>query len=60
MALFRKQGMNPIAAPTDFESLSAESWTPSAFYPSAGGLRRAELAVHEYLGLAWAKVRGKI
>lgn len=60
MALFRKQGMNPIAAPTDFESLSSESWRPSAFYPNAGGLRKAELAVHEYLGLAWAKVRGKI
>jgi uncharacterized SAM-binding protein YcdF (DUF218 family) len=60
MRLFRKQGMNPIAAPTDFESLSSESWVPSTLYPSAGGLRKAELAVHEYLGLAWAKVRGKI
>jgi len=60
MALFRKLGMNPIAAPTDFQSLSAESWGPSALYPSAGGLRKAELAVHEYLGLAWAKLRGKI
>ena len=60
MRLFRKQGMNPIAAPTDFESLSSESWVPSTLYPSAGGLRKAELAVHEYLGLAWAKLRGKI
>lgn len=60
MGLFRKLGMNPIAAPTDFQSLSPESWVPSAFYPSAGGLRKAELAVHEYLGLAWAKLRGKI
>ncbi len=60
MALFRKQGMNPIAAPTDFESLSAENWRPSQLYPSAGGLRKAELAVHEYVGLLWAKLRGKI
>jgi uncharacterized SAM-binding protein YcdF (DUF218 family) len=60
MALFRKLGMNPIAAPTDFESLSAESWGPSALYPSAGGLRKAELAVHEYLGLTWSKLRGRI
>jgi uncharacterized SAM-binding protein YcdF (DUF218 family) len=60
VALFRKAGMNPIAAPTDFESLSAESWRPSALYPSAGGLRKAELAIHEYLGLAWSKLRGKI
>jgi len=60
MALFKKLGMNPIAAPTDFASLSAESWQPSAVYPSAGGLRRAELAVHEYMGLAWAKLRGKL
>jgi uncharacterized SAM-binding protein YcdF (DUF218 family) len=60
IALFRKAGMNPIAAPTDFEAASAESWRPSAFYPSAGGLRKAELAIHEYLGLAWSKLRGKI
>lgn len=60
LALFRKLGMNPIAAPTDFESLSADSWAPSALYPSAGGLRKAELAVHEYMGLVWAKLRGKI
>jgi uncharacterized SAM-binding protein YcdF (DUF218 family) len=60
IALFQKAGMNPIAAPTDFESLSAESWRPSALYPSAGGLRKAELAVHEYVGLVWSKLRGKI
>lgn len=60
IALFRKAGMNPIPAPTDFESIRAENWRPAAFYPSAGGLRKAELAVHEYLGLAWSKIRGKI
>jgi uncharacterized SAM-binding protein YcdF (DUF218 family) len=60
IALFRKAGMNPIAAPSDFEASSAENWRPSVFYPSAGGLRGAELAIHEYLGLAWSKLRGKI
>ena len=60
IALFRKAGMNPIAAPTDFGSSSSENWRPSVFYPSAGGLHRAELAMHEYLGLAWSKLRGKI
>ena len=33
---------------------------PADFFPSAGGLRRAEAAAYEYLGLAWAKVRGRI
>jgi uncharacterized SAM-binding protein YcdF (DUF218 family) len=60
IALFKKAGMNPIASPTDFEGSSVENWRPSALYPSAGGLRKAELAVHEYLGLAWSKLRGKI
>jgi len=34
--------------------------TPGRFYPSAGGLRKTERAFYEYLGLAWAKLRGLI
>jgi uncharacterized SAM-binding protein YcdF (DUF218 family) len=60
MALFTKQGMQPIAAPTDFSSLSSETLRPSLFYPNAGELRKIELAMHEYLGLVWGKLRGKL
>ncbi len=58
MALFEKRGMRPIPAPTEY--LAAESRGPAMFFPSADGLERAERAFHEYLGLAWAKLRGQI
>lgn len=62
MGLFRKLGMNPIAAPTDFSTSGneTESLRPSLFYPRTGELRKAELAIHEYMGLAWGKLRGKL
>src|SRR5207253_2584324 len=60
LALFRKAGTNPIPAPTHFLTQGDRSLAPSDFFPSSGGLRRAEAATYEYLGLAWAKVRGKI
>lgn len=58
-ALFTKLGMNPIAAPTDYDS-SSQSLRLSDFYPSVGELHKADLALHEYFGLVWAKIRGKI
>jgi uncharacterized SAM-binding protein YcdF (DUF218 family) len=60
LALFRKAGTNPLPAPTHFLTQQNRGLSPSEFFPSAGGLRRAEAATYEYLGLAWAKVRGKI
>ena len=60
MALFEKIGMNPIAAPTDFSYSATETLRPSLFYPSTRELRKAELAIHEYLGIAWGKLRGKL
>lgn len=60
LALFRKAGTNPLPAPTHFLTQSDRGISPSNFFPSAGGLRCAEAVTYEYLGLAWAKVRGKI
>ena len=60
VALFRKAGTNPLPAPTHFLTQSNREFAPGDFFPNAGGLRRAETAAYEYLGLAWAKVRGKI
>jgi uncharacterized SAM-binding protein YcdF (DUF218 family) len=60
LALFRKAGTNPIPAPTHFLTQKDRGFAPSNFFPNAGSLRRAEAAAYEYLGLAWAKVRGKI
>jgi uncharacterized SAM-binding protein YcdF (DUF218 family) len=60
LALFRKAGTNPLPAPTHFLTQRNRGAAPSDFFPGTGGLRLAEAAAYEYLGLAWAKVRGKI
>jgi uncharacterized SAM-binding protein YcdF (DUF218 family) len=60
LALFRKAGTNPLPAPTHFLTQKDRGLAPSELFPGSSGLRRAEAATYEYLGLAWAKVRGKI
>jgi uncharacterized SAM-binding protein YcdF (DUF218 family) len=60
MALFKKLGMHPIPAPTDHLVKECQKISPGMFYPSANGLCKAERAFYEYLGLAWAKLRGAI
>jgi uncharacterized SAM-binding protein YcdF (DUF218 family) len=60
MALFRKRGLEPIPAPVDFRVRDAQGPDPGRFFPSAASLGRVETAMHEYLGLAWARLRGAI
>lgn len=58
VALFRKQGLEPIAAPTDHQVKASGVLTPGSFFPGAGNLLKARLAVYEYLGLVWGRLRG--
>ncbi len=61
MALFRKHDMKPIPAPTDYMVMESEGGlTPGVFFPNAGALEKAGTAIHEYLGMMWAKVRGQV
>jgi|YelNatPaOPRAMG01_1025707.scaffolds.fasta_scaffold41982_3 uncharacterized SAM-binding protein YcdF (DUF218 family) len=60
MDLFRKLGMQPIAAPTDYLAKLNRSLTPDDIFPSYYGLYEAERTVYEYLGIAWEKLRGQI
>jgi len=61
MALFRKYGMEPIPAPTDYMVKEREGGlTPGVFFPSAGSLEKAGRAIHEYLGMMWGKIRGQM
>ncbi len=60
MAVFRKGGMNPIAAPADFLVLRAKSQFPRKILPSPAHLQNSERAVYEYLGLVWYRLTGKI
>jgi len=56
MALFKKEGTNPIAAPY----LDGENKIDFFSIPSAGALLTSQIALHEYVGLLWAKLRGQI
>jgi len=60
MALFRKCGTHPIADPVSFRTSPSQTMTSDQVFPAAGDLYSSERAVYEYLGLAWAKIRGKI
>jgi len=60
MKLFAKQGLIPIPAPAGHWKPFQDVWAPENLFPSASGLRLAELAYHEYLGIAWAWIRGQI
>jgi uncharacterized SAM-binding protein YcdF (DUF218 family) len=60
MKLFVKQGLAPIPAPAGPWKPAKEFWSPENLFPTASGLRLAELAYHEYMGLTWAWIRGQI
>ena len=59
MALCRKQGLNPIAAPADFSG-GADTFLVTDLIPHASGFVRADQALHEWIGLGWSGLRGKI
>ena len=60
MALFRRQGLQPIPAPADFRAPKTQSSDPASFFPGVGSLGQTHIALHEYMGLAWAWLRGTI
>jgi uncharacterized SAM-binding protein YcdF (DUF218 family) len=56
---FRKQGIGATAAPCGH--LATEfRWEPDAFVPSPRAAGELVAALHEWLGIAWYRVRGRI
>lgn len=60
MALFRKLGMAQLPAPTGHLIKNAPSIIQGIFCPDSTYLYRSKLAIHEYLGIVWSKLRGQI
>jgi uncharacterized SAM-binding protein YcdF (DUF218 family) len=60
MALFQSKGMNPIPAPTGYQVKKIQKISPSMYFPSSKAIDKMERLVYEYLGTAWAKLRGQI
>lgn len=56
MLLCKNQGLNPIAAPTDFTQFWQDERWEKRFIPNAHNLVYLSIALHELLGLAWGKV----
>lgn len=59
MKLFAKYNLFPIPSPIGHWRVP-EGFPLWYWLPGASGLRLAELATHEYLGLAWAWLQGQI
>jgi len=59
LAAFRHEGLDPIPAPTAHRATPRHFDLPTDFAPSADDLRTTEAAWHEFLGRAWAWVRGR-
>jgi len=60
MILFKRLGMHPIPAPTEYQVKKRWGISPKRFYPAADGLMKAERAFYEYIGLTWTKMKGII
>jgi uncharacterized SAM-binding protein YcdF (DUF218 family) len=55
MRIFKNAGMRPLAAPTQYLSKRPHSLIYSL--PSGANLMRSDMAIHEYLGMAWSWIR---
>jgi len=55
MESFQKMGANPIAAPADFKI--KESYDILDFFPNAENLRNSDIALHEYFGILWYRLK---
>jgi uncharacterized SAM-binding protein YcdF (DUF218 family) len=60
MALFGRMGMRCLAGPTHFLTRDQQGFNPDRLFPNSGAIRRAEALFHEYVGMAWSRLRNKI
>ncbi len=56
MMLFKSLGLNPIAAPTNFYKNEYDFFK----LPTVENFKISQIAMHEYIGILWAKLRGWI
>ena len=58
MAVLQTQGLEPIPVPTDYQG--PKDWRDAELRPSPQSLFAADLAVHEYIGMVWYRMKGVI
>lgn len=57
VAIFKKEGMHPLPAPTNHLATKPLSYFE---LPSGEGLKKSEVAFHEFLGTIWYSIKGYI
>jgi len=61
VALFRKAGIEVVPCPADYASRGNDDFRFNDYFVcDLTGLERSTKATYEFLGLAWAKIRGRI
>jgi uncharacterized SAM-binding protein YcdF (DUF218 family) len=60
LALFRGRGLDPIPSPAQHIALGNPALGPADFLPHAGSLGRSAIALHEYIGRLWSRLRGRL
>lgn len=58
MAAFERMGLNAVPAPTDHQL--SKDWRRAEALPSPASLVVSDLAAHEYVGMLWYRLRGRI
>jgi uncharacterized SAM-binding protein YcdF (DUF218 family) len=56
MALCKKQGLHPVAAPTDYRARQTAIPPDDMWVPNVDALKKMTTVFYEYIGLAWAKL----
>jgi len=59
MALCRRQGLDVTACPADYSALAKKVKPMDFLLWNVGGLERSTKAFYEWVGLSWARLRGK-
>ena len=59
MRLFRTVGLNPVPAPCEYRAKKLPA-LPTCLLPSADALLTTQLAIHEYIGMAWHAVKERL
>jgi len=57
MMLFESLGLHPIAAPTNFYKDASSDFLS---LPDIGSFQKSQIAIHEYLGILWSKLKASI
>jgi len=58
LAVLHKQGLHPVPVPTDYQG--PKDWRDADEHPSPQSLMTSDLAVHEYIGMLWYRLKGAI